>query len=59
MKKWKIRYKGFIITYDPLGFLACYWEDGPVLDWLYLGSRIDVIKSEIDRRIDIWDREKN
>ena len=59
MRKWKIRYKGYIITHDSFGCLACYREDGSVLDWIYLGCSIDVIKFEIDRRVDISNKEKN
>ena len=49
-KAWKIRYKGWVITHDPYGELACYRDDGTSLVWCYFGSSVAVIKQEIDNR---------
>lgn len=49
-RKWKINYKGWVITHDPYGTLACYRRDGDALEWCYFGCSVDVIKMEIDRR---------
>ena len=50
MKKWKTFYKGWCITHDPYGTLACYRMDGNTLEWCYFGCSVDVIKMAIDRR---------
>ena len=49
-RRWERRYKGWVITHDPYGMLACYREEGPELRWCYFGCSVDVIKMEIDRR---------
>lgn len=49
-RTWRIRYKGWIITHDPLGTLACYRDDGSPIVWCYFGCSVDVIKLMIDRR---------
>lgn len=49
-RRWKIYYKGYVITHDPYGCLACYLMDGDSLEWCYFGCSVDVIKFEIDRR---------
>ena len=49
-QKWKIHYKGWVITHDPFGALACYRSEGTELTWCYFGCSVDVIKMEIDRR---------
>ena len=49
-KRWHINYKGWRITHDPLGKLACYWIEGGTLNWCYFGNSINSIKAEIDRR---------
>lgn len=49
-KTWKINYKGWVITHDPCGALACYRLDGDTLQRCYFGCSVDVIKMEIDRR---------
>ena len=50
-RRWHIRYKGWIITHDPLGQLACYrlGYDSPLV-WCYFSDRVSGIKEEIDRR---------
>lgn len=49
-KRWGIKYKGWLITHDPYGTLACYRLEGDALEWCYFGCSVDVIKMEIDRR---------
>lgn len=49
-KRWAIHYKGWCITHDPYGALACYREAGDTLEWCYFGCSVDVIKMAIDRR---------
>ena len=49
-KGWKLYYKGWVITHDPYGALACYRRAGVMLEWCYFGCSVDVIKMEIDRR---------
>ena len=49
-RRWHINYKGWCITKDPYGTLACYRIEGSRLKWCYFGSSIDTIKLEIDRR---------
>ena len=50
-RRWAINYKGWIITHDPYGTLACYRSgyDAP-LHWCYFGCSVDVIKRQIDKR---------
>lgn len=50
-RRWKIYYKGYVITHDSYGCLACYLMDGDSLEWCYFGASVDVIKFEIDRRV--------
>ena len=47
---WRITYRGWRITHDPLGCLACYRLAGKEIRWCYFGCSVDVIKMEIDRR---------
>lgn len=49
-RRWSIKYKGWIITHDPYGTLACYRLEGEELRWCYLGCSVDVIKRRIDER---------
>lgn len=49
-KVWRRKYRGWIITHDPYGTLACYREAGNTLEWCYFGCSVDVIKMEIDKR---------
>lgn len=49
-RRWSRVYKGWVITHDPLGTLACYRLDRSPPCWCYFGSSIDVIKREIDMR---------
>lgn len=49
-RRWAINYKGWCITHDPYGTLACYRLDGDTLEWCYFGCSVDVIKFMIDRR---------
>ena len=49
-RAWGINYKGWRITHDPYGTLACYRLAGEGLEWCYFGCSVDVIKLAIDRR---------
>ena len=53
---WMITYKGWRITHDPLGHLACYRLAGRELYWCYPASTVEGIKNEIDRREDLLQR---
>ena len=47
---WRITYRGWRITHDPLGRLACYRLSGRELYWCYPGITVAAIKAAIDRR---------
>ena len=49
-RRWSIKYRGWLITHDPYGTLACYRLDGSPLRWCYFGCSVDVIKRRIDER---------
>lgn len=49
-RRWTIKYKGWIITHDPYGALACYRMGDTPLCWCYFGCSVDVIKRQIDKR---------
>ena len=49
-RKWKIYYHGWVITHDPLGTLACYWDGDNTLNWCYFGTTLAAIKRMIDER---------
>ena len=49
-RRWSIKYKGWIITHDPYGFLACYMMDGYELTWCYFGNSLEEVKRRIDER---------
>lgn len=50
MRTWHINYKGWRITHDGYGKLACYRLEGDTLKWCYFGNTVADIKAEIDRR---------
>lgn len=50
-KRWCRYYKGWVITHDPMGKLACYYLEGPGLYWCYFGDSVQEIKQGIDRRM--------
>ena len=52
-RPWRRYYRGWVITHDPHGILACYRGHGRILRWCYFGSSIDTIKLAIDRREDL------
>lgn len=47
---WRITYRGWRITHDPLGHLACYRLGPEPLRWCYFGCTVDVIKLGINQR---------
>lgn len=48
-RRWSIKYKGWIITHDPYGTMACYklGFDTP-LQWCYFGNSLEEVKRRID-----------
>ena len=53
---WRITYRGWRITHDPLGRLACYRLSGRELRWCYFGNSLFLIKHNIDQREDYLER---
>lgn len=49
---WRTTYRGWRITHDPLGHLACYRLGQEPIRWCYFGNCMFLIKLNIDQRED-------